>query len=222
MDSSTATRSIVDALTKAIVEHRLHPGTKLAEQKLADHFGVSRTLIRQALFQLVQKRLIRMEPARGAFVATPSSDEARQVFAVRRMVEVEMTRSFVRHVTPAQIKALKDHVAEEKAAVSRGDVPGRTDLLGDFHVRMAELMGNDVLAQILSELISRCALITLMYQSSNAAEHSAEEHSEILKAIIAKDEDLAVKLMDDHLRHVEEGLALDRKVPSNDIAMALA
>jgi DNA-binding GntR family transcriptional regulator len=222
MDSSTATRSIVDALTKAIVEHRLHPGTKLAEQKLADHFGVSRTLIRQALFQLVQKRLIRMEPARGAFVATPSSDEARQVFAVRRMIEVEMTRSFVRHVTPTQIKALKEHVTEEKAAVSRGDVPGRTDLLGDFHVRMAELMGNDVLAQILSELISRCALITLMYQSSNAAEHSAEEHAEILKAIAAKDEDLAVKLMDEHLRNVEEGLALDRKVPSNDIAMALA
>jgi DNA-binding GntR family transcriptional regulator len=222
MDSSTATRSIVDALTKAIVEHRLHPGTKLAEQKLADHFGVSRTLIRQALFQLVQKRLIRMEPARGAFVATPSSDEARQVFAVRRMVEAEMTRSFVRNVTQAQIKALKEHVAEEKAAVVRGDVAGRTDLLGDFHVRMAELMGNQVLAQILGELISRCALITLMYQSSNAAEHSAEEHAEILKAIAAKDEDLAVKLMDDHLRNVEEGLALDRKVPSNDIAMALA
>ncbi len=222
MDSSTATRSIVDALTKAIVEHRLHPGTKLAEQKLADHFGVSRTLIRQALFQLVQKRLIRMEPARGAFVATPSSDEARQVFAVRRMIEIEMTRSFVRNVTPAQIKALKDHVAEEKAAVSRGDVAGRTDLLGDFHVRMAELMGNDVLAQILGELISRCALITLMYQSSNAAEHSAEEHAEILKAIVAKDETLAVKLMDEHLRNVEEGLALDRKVPSNDIAMALS
>jgi DNA-binding GntR family transcriptional regulator len=212
----------VDALTKAIVEHRLHPGTKLAEQKLADHFGVSRTLIRQALFQLVQKRLIRMEPARGAFVATPSSDEARQVFAVRRMIEAEMTRSFVRNVTPAQIKALKEHVTEEKAAVNRGDVPGRTDLLGDFHVRMAELMGNDVLAQILSELISRCALITLMYQSTNAAEHSAEEHSEILKAIAAKDEALAVKLMDEHLRNVEEGLALDRKVPSNDIAMALA
>ena len=222
MDSSTATRSIVDALTTAIVEHRLHPGTKLAEQKLADHFGVSRTLIRQALFQLVQKRLIRMEPARGAFVATPSSDEARQVFAVRRMIEAEMTRSFVRSVTPAQIKALKDHVAEEKAAVNRGDVPGRTDLLGDFHVRMAELMGNQVLAQMLNELISRCALITLMYQSSNAAEHSAEEHSDILKAIIAKNENLAVKLMDEHLRNVEEGLALDRKVPSNDIAMALA
>ena len=222
MDSSTATKTIVDALTKAIVEHRLHPGTKLAEQKLADHFSVSRTLVRQALFQLAQKRLIRMEPARGAFVATPSSDEARQVFAVRRMLELEMTRNFVRHVTPAQIKALKDHVAEERAAVDRGDVSTRTDLLGDFHVRMAELSGNVVLAQILSELISRCALITLMYQSSNAAEHSADEHAEILKALMAKDEKLAVKLMDEHLTHVEEGLALDRKVPSNDIAMALS
>jgi DNA-binding GntR family transcriptional regulator len=222
MDSSTATRSIVDALTKAIVEHRLHPGTKLAEQKLADHFGVSRTLVRQALFQLAQKRLIRMEPARGAFVATPSSDEARQVFAVRRMIEVEMTRSLVRNVTPEQIKALKEHVAQEKAAISMGDVPGRTDLLGDFHVRIAELMDNQVLAQMLNELISRCALITLMYQSTNAAEHSAEEHADILKAIVAKDEELAVKLMDEHLSHVEASLMLDRKVPSNDIAMALA
>jgi DNA-binding GntR family transcriptional regulator len=55
MESST-TSHIVESLTRAIVEHRLQPGTKLAEQKLADHFGVSRTLVRQALFQLAQNR----------------------------------------------------------------------------------------------------------------------------------------------------------------------
>lgn len=82
MDHST-TSLIAARLTRAIVEHRLQPGTKLAEQKLADHFGVSRTLVRQALFQLAQNRLVRLEPARGAFVAAPSADEARQVFAVR-------------------------------------------------------------------------------------------------------------------------------------------
>src|SRR6201991_3226331 len=131
----TNTNTIVEALTRAIVEHRLQPGTKLAEQKLADHFGVSRTLVRQALFQLSQNRLIRLEPARGAFVAAPAADEARQVFAVRRMLEVQMTRAFVRSVTPAKIKALKEHVALEKAAVSGEDVSGRTELLGDFHVR---------------------------------------------------------------------------------------
>ena len=221
-DDLTPTRTIVDALTRAIVEHRLHPGTKLAEQKLADHFGVSRTLVRQALFQLVQKRLIRMEPARGAFVATPSAEEARQVFATRRMLELEMTRSMVRDRNPERIAALKDHVAKERAAVERGDVAGRTELLGDFHVHMAQMLGNQVLAQILNELISRCALITLMYQSSRAAEHSTDEHVALIAAIERGDEPLAVHLMDEHLSHVESSLTLDRKVPSNDISMALA
>jgi DNA-binding GntR family transcriptional regulator len=224
MDQSTEltpTRTIVDALTRAIVEHRLHPGTKLAEQKLADHFGVSRTLVRQALFQLVQKKLIRMEPARGAFVATPSAQEAQQVFSTRHMLELEMTRTLVRERTPALIDSLKAHVAQEREAISRGDVAGRTELLGDFHVHMAQLLGNEVLAQILSELISRCALITLMYQSSRAAEHSTDEHLALIDAIEAGNEALAVRLMDEHLKHVENSLTLDRKVSSNHISMAL-
>ena len=221
METST-TGFIVEALTKAIVEHRLQPGSKLAEQKLADHFGVSRTLVRQALFQLSQNRLITMEPARGAFVAAPSVDEARQVFAVRRMLEAEMTRAFMREVTPAKLQALKDHLAEEHGAVIREDVPGRTELLRDFHVRIAELMGNEVLAQLLGELISRCALITLMYQTHSAAEHSSEEHAAIVSAMAAGDETLAVQLMNDHLAHVEASLTFDRKVPTHDIALALS
>lgn len=219
---TSSTAMIVESLTRAIVEHRLHPGTKLAEQKLADHFGVSRTLVRQALFQLAQNRLVRLEPARGAFVATPSVDEARQVFAVRRMLETEMTRAFVRQVTPAKIRALREHVAQEKCAVDRQDVPGRTELLGDFHVRMAELMGNRVLAELLGELISRCALIMLMYQSSHAAEHSNEEHAGIVQALAARDEELAVRLMNEHLLNVEEGLTFDRKQPVNDLSLALS
>ena len=218
---STNTATIVEALTRAIVEHRLQPGSKLAEQKLADHFGVSRTLVRQALFQLAQNRLINLEPARGAFVAAPSVTEARQIFAVRRMLEAEMTRSFVREVTPAKLKVLREHVAQEKAALERDDATNRTHLLGDFHVRVAQLMGNEVLAQMLGELVSRCALITLMYQSASAAEHSCEEHAQIVKAMAARDEALAVRLMGEHLLHVEENLAFDRALPSYDVAVAL-
>jgi DNA-binding GntR family transcriptional regulator len=147
-----------------------------------------------------------MEPARGAFVAAPSIEEAQQVFAVRRMLEAGMVSDFVHRITPAQIQCLNEHIAQEKRAVQRGDVPGRTSLLGDFHVRMAQLMGNDVLAQMLNDLISRCALITLMYQSSSAAEHSVEEHSAIVLALQAKDESRALSLMDAHLRHVEATL----------------
>ena len=219
---ASSTRSIVDALTRAIVDHRLQPGSKLAEQKLANHFGVSRTLVRQALFQLAQNRLVTLEPARGAFVSAPSTDEARQVFAVRRMLEAEMTRAFVRNSTPARIRALKDHVAQERAALADGNAAARNELLADFHVRMAELLGNEVLAQLLRELTSRCSLITLMYQSASAAEHSQEEHAQIVKALAARDEERAVQLMTEHLQHVEESLAFDRKVPSHDVAMALS
>ncbi|MDD2926746.1 GntR family transcriptional regulator [Rhodoferax sp.] len=208
-ETSSATALIVNALTQAIVSHQLLPGAKLAEQTLANQFGVSRTLVRQALFQLSQHRLIRLEKARGAFVASPCADEARQVFAVRRMLEAEMTRAFVRQVKPAHIKALQAHVRAEKAALRRDDAQARaerTRLLRTFHVRMAELMGNQVLADLLGELISRCSLITLMYQSADAAEHSSDEHAHIVQALAAQDEALAVRLMDEHLQHVQAGL----------------
>ena len=221
MESST-THQIVESLTRAIVEHRLQPGSKLAEQKLADHFGVSRTLVRQALFQLSQNRLITLEPARGAFVAAPTATEARQVFAVRRMLEAEMTRAFIREVTPARIKALRDHVAQEKKALASNTAHERVELLGDFHVRMAELTGNEVLARMLGELISRCALITLMYQSASAAQHSAQEHTAIVAALAARDEAKAVRLMTEHLLHVEENLVFDRTLPTHDISLALS
>jgi DNA-binding GntR family transcriptional regulator len=221
MEQST-THTIVETLTRAIVEHRLLPGAKLVEQKLADHFGVSRTLVRQALFQLAQNKLIRMEPARGAFVAAPSVDEARQVFAVRRMLEAEMTRAFMKAVTPEQIAALRQHIAQERLALDSEDVPGRTELLGDFHVCMAQLMNNTVLAQILGELISRCALITLMYQSRSQAQHSSDEHEGLVDAMARGDTELAVQLMHEHLEHVEASLTFDRKIPSHDVTVALS
>jgi DNA-binding GntR family transcriptional regulator len=219
---TTATHTIVEALTRAIVEHRLLPGAKLAEQKLADLFGVSRTLVRQALFQLSQHKLIRLEPARGAFVAAPSVEEAKQVFAVRRMLELEMTRTFIAQSTPEQIAALREHVSMEEQALNAEDVPGRTELLGDFHVLMAKLMGNDVLAQVLGELISRCALITLMYQSRNEAQTSTHEHAGLIDAFERKDTALATRLMQEHLTHVEESLTFDRKIPSHDVSIALS
>ncbi|WP_440480606.1 GntR family transcriptional regulator [Ramlibacter tataouinensis] len=221
MQTST-TSLIARALTQAIAGHRLQPGTKLAEQKLADHFGVSRTLVRQALHQLAQRRLVRLEPARGAFVAAPTVEEARQVFAVRRMLELEMTRAFARQATPAQLRALREHIAREKAALEGDDTAAGIGLLGEFHVRIAELMGNEVLAQLLRDLISRSSLITLMYQRAGAARHSQQEHVQIVRALAAHDEARAVLLMQQHLDNVEASLAFDRPLPGHDIAQALA
>ncbi|RMX02640.1 GntR family transcriptional regulator [Corticibacter populi] len=215
------TRTIVETVTRAIVEHRLRPGTKLAEQKLADHFGVSRTLVRQALYQMAQNRLVVLEPARGAFVATPSVDEARQVLAVRMTLEIDMVRQFARSGTPARIAGLRQHLAAEAAAVRNADVHGRTELLADFHVRMAELLDNQVLADILEDLTSRWALIMAMYQSELAASHSHEEHVTIVDALEAGDAAGAARLMKAHLEHVMHDLNFDRPPAANDLSQAL-
>ena len=219
---TSSTDQIAQALTHAIVDHRLQPGARLVEQALADHFSVSRTLVRQALFLLSEKRLVRLEPSRGAFVASPSVDEARQVYAVRRMLEIELTRAFVRAATPAHIQDLREHVAQEQAAVAREDVADRTELLGDFHVRMAELIGNEVLAQVLRELLARCAIATLMYQSTMAAHDSSAEHAALVECFAAGDVTQAVRLMRARLDHVEAGLNLEQPVPTFDITKALA
>ncbi|MCS6811879.1 MAG: GntR family transcriptional regulator [Tepidimonas sp.] len=219
--TATPTRSIVEAITRAIVEQRLLPGAKLGEQRLAAHFGVSRTLVRQALHQLAQRRLVRLEPARGAFVASPSVREAREVFAVRRTLERALAHDLAQTLTAPQLRALRQHVRREAAALARHDVPARTQLLGDFHVLLARCSGNQVLAELLEDLLARCALVTLMYQSAHAAAHSHTEHEAIVAALAARDAERAAQLLDEHLQHVEQGLALDRPVPCPDVTHVL-
>ncbi len=219
--SPDSTRAIVEAITAAIVEHRLAPGAKLTEQTLAGIYGVSRTIVRQALFQLARDHLVTLEPARGAFIASPSVDEARQVFSVRRHLEQYLVEVFCDKATPADFRALREHMRQEQSVVSQTDVRGRTRLLGDFHVLMAQRVGLDVLAQLLSELISRCALITLMYQSSRAARHSSDEHLEILAALEARDSRRARELMEAHLRATEDSLLYNPRTASADLREAL-
>ncbi len=214
-----STARIVDAIAGAIVERRLMPGTKLGEQQVADLFGVSRTVVRQALNRLSRDRLVTLEPARGAFVAQPSVEEARQVFEVRAMLETAMVRQFAARITDAQVTELRRHLRHERDAVARIDVTGRTRLLADFHAMLARMLGNDVLAHLLEDLLSRSSLISLMYQSAHSAQHSQQEHVDIVDALDRRDARAAVRLMLSHLHSVERNLRLDPR--TLDLAAAL-
>ena len=213
------TDDIVEAITTAIVERRLMPGTKLVEQQIADIFEVSRTVVRQALNQLSRDRLVTLEPARGAFVAMPSIDEARQVFQVRRLIEGGMIRQLAAQITDRQVDQLRLHLRDERQAVVRSDVSGRTRLLADFHVVLARLLGNEVLAELIADLLSRSQLIALMYQSSHSAEHSQDEHVGIVDALARRDARAASRLMEQHIEAVERNLRLDPRTP--DLASVL-
>jgi DNA-binding GntR family transcriptional regulator len=215
----SVTDQIVDSITSAIVERRLMPGTRLVEQQIADVFDVSRTVVRQALNQLSRDRLVSLEPARGAFVAMPSIEEARQVFQVRRLIEGGMVRQLAAQITDRQLEELRAHLRDEHQAVTRSDVSGRTRLLADFHVVLARLLGNEVLAELIADLLSRSQLIALMYQSSHSAEHSQAEHVDIVEALAKRDGRAATRLMEQHLAAVERNLRLDPRTP--DLAAVL-
>jgi len=217
--AASTTERIVDAIVSAIVERRLLPGTKLAEQQIADIFSVSRTVVRQALNQLSRDRLVTLEPARGAFVAAPSVQEAREVFEVRRMVEAGMVRQLAARITDAQVAQLHTHLRHEHHAIAQTDVSGRTRLLADFHVLLARMLGNEVLTEMVTDLLSRSQLISLMYQSSHSARHSQAEHEEIVAALERRDARAAARLMERHLASVERNLQLDPRGP--DLAAIL-
>lgn len=216
---NSSTERIAESITAAIVERRLMPGTRLTEQKLADIFKVSRTIVRQALNRLSRDKLVTLAPARGARVAQPSVEEARQVFEVRHMLEAGLIRRLAAGITAQQVAQLRAHLTEERASVQRIDVPGRTRLLADFHVVLAGMLGNDTLVELLGDLLSRCSLIALMYQSAHSAEHSYAEHVAIVDALERGDARAAQRLMEAHLRHVEHNLQLQPRVP--DLAGAL-
>lgn len=218
-DQVSVTDKVAAAITDAIIHNRITAGTKLVEQNLATMFGVSRTIVRQALIRLEREKLIKLEPAKGASVAMPSVEETRQIFATRRLIEGPMIKEFVQKMKSKDLDKLRLHLQEEQKACLHVDVRGRTRLLADFHVLIATIMGNQVLAELLSQLVSRTSLAAMLYQTSFSAQHSSNEHLELLQAIEAKNADLACELMDKHLKNVESSLQLDSAL--TDMRLAL-
>jgi DNA-binding GntR family transcriptional regulator len=194
----------------AIVEHRLPPGTKLGEERLAKVFGVSRTQIRQVLERLAHDSIVTVHPNRGAFVSSPSVEEAREVFAARRLIEPDLIRHAAQRATPGDVKRLRDHVALESAARSANEKRSIIRLSGEFHQIIADVAGNRFLARTMRELETLTCLVIILYDAPNVPACPYHEHSGLVDAIEARDAERAAALMVDHLRHVEASLDFER------------
>ncbi|KOF52079.1 GntR family transcriptional regulator [Achromobacter sp. DMS1] len=197
---------IAREISAAIVSHRLPPGTRLREEALARVYKVSRTKIRAALLMLSKDKLIDIVPDKGAFVSKPDANEAREVYAVRRILEAALAREFVARARPADYRRIDAHLRAERRALESGDAQERNRLLSEFHLLLADTVGNTVLTGMLRELSARSAVITVLYQSSHDAGCSSREHHAFIEAARAGDTERACALMDEHLRNVEAAL----------------
>ena len=98
-----AEEEIVERIFEAVIDQRLPPGMKLSEAALCEAFGVGRMRIRQSLLLLSSREVVELQPNRGAFVASPSAEQAREVFETRLMIEPNVARLAAERATPADI-----------------------------------------------------------------------------------------------------------------------
>ena len=199
---------IYERVLNAILEHRLRPGVQLVEERLAAVFGVSRTKIRHALARLAHDGIVTVFPNRGAFVSSPTREEVREVFEARRLIEPALVRRLVGRVTPALVRRLRDHVKQENAARRNGDHRAVLRLTGEFHLLLAEMAGNRVLARTMREVEPLTALAIVHYEAPEALACPEHEHAALADAIDSGGAERAAKLMLEHLDHVEAALDL--------------
>ena len=200
---------IAQRVVEAILGQKLAPGERLGEQELADLFGVSRTLVREALMQLQARGFVEVHTRKGWYVVEPSIDEARDAFAARRAVESGMLRQTAEldgKPLQAVVRRLRQHIKDEQAAIAGTDAAARAFALADFHVCLAECLGHRLLADMLRDLTARTTLVATLYQSTHDARESCAEHARIVAALERGEAERAAELMLAHIGNVEAAL----------------
>ena len=215
--AENAESRIVEGVIAAILEQRLKAGTKLSEPELCKIYDCSRTDVRRALVVLATRKTVELKRNRGAFVRIPSQPEAHNVFQARRAIEKTLARNAAQGATKADLAELDRLVQAEVNARRNSDRARTIRLSGEFHVVLAKLGQNDVLAEFLRELIMRSSLIIGFFAGSSHVLCQDDEHGEISAAIRSGDGQKASDLVEAHLRHIEAQLVFDTVPETSDL-----
>ena len=218
--STEESQRVFESLRNAVLDQRLPPGLQLKEQALADAFGVNRAVVRQALARLEIYRLVTHEPNRGVFVAQPTAAEGRDLFTARRYLEAAIVELAVERLTAADLDRLRALVRQERQAYEGAELHRALRLSIDFHLQLAEAVGNTVLASFLDEIVTRMPLVVLAHRRELPPACMLEDHEQILDAIAAGDAARARALMIEHVGHLQGRLALDGGVRHGDPGIA--
>lgn len=217
--SETQDHQVYAHIFDAILERRLSPGTKLTEEALGEVFGVSRTVIRSALSRLSHEQIVEFIPHRGAFVAEPDAERAREILDARRLIELAVIERVVRRVDQVslQLKKLRRLIEQEQDSSARRDHGTAIRLSGEFHLELAKLSANEPLKGFLRSLVPQTSLIIALYESSDGSPCAIDEHGRLLDAIEAKDIKESVRLMGEHLDQIESRLNFHQRKKAQDL-----
>ena len=210
---------IVDAIYRAILEQRLKAGTRLVETRLVDVMQANRNHVRAAINVLRLRKVVTVEPNRGAFVAKPEQEEAREIIEARRMIENSMMVRVGAKYTARHLRRLEKVLQQERKAEATGSRHGLIKYSGEFHLELARITKNRRLVEMLQNLIAESSLIAGLYENTGDFTLTIDQHQGIYEALKQGDLARLPVLMDQHLASVEQRL-LRHKVPERELDLA--
>lgn len=211
---------VVERMRETIRTRGLAPGTPLpSERELSEQFGVSRTVIREAVRALAAKGIVEVRSGSGLRVAAIGEEtvseslswfirgarlDFMQVHEVRSTVETTMAGLAAQRRTDEQLESLREVQARFEKAVGKvdSDLAARIDL--EFHDGIARATQNPLFAAILSSIADALLEIRRENLASGTGPKTLSGHAEILDRIAAGDAKGASRAMREHLEHVAE------------------
>ncbi|MFD0309080.1 GntR family transcriptional regulator [Streptomyces sp. NPDC127119] len=194
---------VADALRAALIAGELRPGEVHSAPALAARFGVSATPVREALLDLAKEGLVDTVPNKGFRVTAVSEKQLDEYTHIRSLIEIPTTVGLAASAAPADLAALRPVAQEIVTAAAAGDLIAYVEADVRFHLGLLALAGNDHLVEVVGDLRKRSRLYGLhALVEAGRLEASAEEHLEILDALVARDEGAVRAVMTRHLGHV--------------------
>jgi DNA-binding GntR family transcriptional regulator len=193
---------VYDRLRSAIVAGHFTPGERFVERTLEARLGVSRTPIREAIKRLEQEGLVVCLPHRGCFVRSPTFDEARQVYELRRVVEGFSGELAAQRATEADVTRIRAVVRLGRTALEKGDRENMLLRNDEFHQLQARAAGNIFLEQQLRLLWAYMDLLRgRSWIATDRAPATQQEHEAIVDALANGDAARARHLNEAHVDH---------------------
>lgn len=198
----TVQRQAADKLRQAIVSGVFKPGDRLVEADLCARLGVSRPSVREALRSLEAEKLVAITPNRGFFVPTLSWSEAEDIYKVRALLEAEAAAIFAARVTPAQLRQMRDALADFRSSIKSDDRMLQVTSTSRFYEPILSGCGNRIIHEVLEGLMARITFLRARSMSqSGRAKFSLREMSNIYDAIKSGDPEAARAAAREHVEN---------------------
>ncbi|MBX3143769.1 MAG: GntR family transcriptional regulator [Trueperaceae bacterium] len=203
----TISEEVYDYLRQELFAGRIEPGRWLREQEVAEALQVSRTPVREAIRRLAQEGLMDFSTNRGAQARPISLTEAEEVYAIRDRLEGMAAGLAAKNVSPQEVAGLREQLAFI-AELADDDFVGQIRADNAFHLSIATLSGNELLADMIQRLNDRVTRAKVITRDVNVTTLARGQHDFIVNAIAQADEAAAEEAM---RKHVQTNLQILRE-----------